>query len=159
MSKQRRQRLNRKKQTRSRRSFVRNGVEQLESRVLPGGFLDLLAGAAIAATFDLLPDEQLVPEELEAESKAFAPRYRSANTLLQNGLSLPYVDLEPNEERIELKQNMEGLDIAHVSPATTNLPVSASFVDAFFTNNQFVDTTPHHLVSPSPPSLYSQPFL
>ncbi|MDA1051701.1 MAG: hypothetical protein O3C40_14625 [Planctomycetota bacterium] len=151
MSKQRRKRLNRNKRTRSHRSFIRNGVEQLESRVLPGGFLDLLAGAAIAATFDLLPDEQLVPQEIEAESDAVTLRARPSNPLLQNGFSLPDTDLEPNEERVALRQDFEGLDIAPVSRATTNLLVSASFVDAFFTSNQLVTPSPSHPVTPSPP--------
>ncbi|MDA1055635.1 MAG: hypothetical protein O3C40_35010 [Planctomycetota bacterium] len=151
MSKQRRRRLNRHKRTRNRRSFIRNGVEQLESRVLPGGFLDLLAGAAFASNLDLLPAEQFVPEEIEAESKAFTLRERSASTLLQTGLSLPDIDLEPHEERVELKPNFEDLDVAPMSRAATNTLVAATFVDSFFTSNQFVDTIPHLPVSPSPP--------
>ncbi|MDA1052531.1 MAG: hypothetical protein O3C40_18905 [Planctomycetota bacterium] len=151
MSKQRRKRLNRNKRTRSRRSFIRNGVEQLESRVFPGGFLDLLAGAAIASNLDLLPAEEFVPEEIEAVSKTFAVQERSANTLLQTGLSLPDIDLEPRQVRTELPRTVKDLDVAPASPATASLLVTASFVDSFFTSNQFIDTTPHLLVSPSPP--------
>jgi len=110
-----------------------------------------LAGAAIAFTLDLLPEEQLVPEEFEAESADFTRRDRSTNPLLQSGLSLPDIELEPNRERAERTQAAEDLDVARVSRATMNLQVSASFVDSFFTSNQFVDTTPHLRVSPSPP--------
>jgi hypothetical protein len=157
MSKQRRMRLNRNKRTRSRRSFIRNGVEQLESRVFPGGFLDLLAGAAIAATFDLLPDEFSIPEEIEAESDAFATRDRSAKSSLQNAWSLPDIERESNENGVALRQSFDGLDITPVSRATTNLQVSASFVDAFFTSNQLAIPSPRHPVTPSPQLSTSSP--
>ncbi|MDA1053604.1 MAG: hypothetical protein O3C40_24415 [Planctomycetota bacterium] len=150
MSKQRRQRLNRSKQIRSR-SQIRNGVEQLESRVLPGGFLDLLAGAAIASNFDLLPAEQLIPEEVEIESDASAPRTRAGNSLLQLGLSLPDLDHDASEERVELTPSNEPLDFATTSPATANTLLATSIVDSFFAGNQFIDTTPRPLVSPSAP--------
>ena len=140
MSKQRRKRLNRTKHIRSHRSLIRNGVEQLESRVLPGGFLDLLAGAALVSNLDLLPAEQFIPEEIEAESDAITLRERPANALLQTGLSPSDVELEPREGRVKLTPATEDRDLAPVSRATTNLLVSASFVDAFFTSNQFVDT-------------------
>lgn len=151
MSKQRRKRLNRNKRTRSRRSFIRNGVEQLENRVLPGGFLDLLAGAAIISTLDLLPAEHFAPEETEAESDAVTLRERPANALLQSGLSSPDIELEPREGRVRLTPASEVLDVAPVSRATTNLLVSSSLVDAFFTSNQFVTQLPSHPNSSSPP--------
>ncbi len=105
MSKQRRRRLNRNKHTRSRRSFIRNGVEQLESRVLPGGFLDLLAGAAFASNFDLLPEEQLVPEEIESESAALAGRPQLANAWLLADFALFETELAPRQERAEVALN------------------------------------------------------
>ncbi|MDA1055349.1 MAG: hypothetical protein O3C40_33425 [Planctomycetota bacterium] len=149
MSKQRRRRLNRNKRTRSRRTFIRNGIEQLESRVLPGGFLDLLAGAALASNWDLLPEEYLPAEEIEAESKTLARGEWSANTLLQADLSLPDIKREPNEERVELKQDFEDLDVASASPTTTNVLAATSFVDSFFTSNQFVGISPCLPISPS----------
>ncbi|MDA1053771.1 MAG: hypothetical protein O3C40_25260 [Planctomycetota bacterium] len=100
---------------------------------------------------DLLPAEQFVPEEIEAESDAVTRREGPANTLLQTGLSLPDFDLEPHEDRTELSRSVEDLEIAPASPTTTSLLVTASFVDAFFTSNQFIDTSPRLPTSPSPP--------
>ena len=157
MSKQRRQRLNRNKRTRSRRSFIRIGVEQLERRIQPGGFLDLLAGAAIASTFDLLPEQQLVPEEIESESNSFTVRDRSASTLLQTGSFLPNIDREANEERVELAQTDDEFGFVPTSRAVSNTPVAAAFVDSFFAGNQLVDATHHRPVSPPQPTP-SRPF-
>jgi hypothetical protein len=149
MSKQRRRRMKRTKHT---RSFVRNGVEQLESRVLPGGFLDLLAGAAVASNFELLPEEQLISEEVETESDASVQRTRSTHSILQVGLSLGDLDFEPSEDRVELDPSSEVFESATASPATKSLPAT-SLIDSFFATNQFVTPSPNHLVTPSPPPL------
>ena len=155
ISKQRRRRLNRNKRTRSRRGFIRIGVEQLESRVQPGGFLDLFAGAAIASTFDLLPEQPLVPEGIESKSDTFTPR---VSALLQTGSFLPNSDGEANEERVELTQTDDDLEFVSTSPAISNTLVATSFVDSFFASNRFIDTTPHLPVSPSPLSTPAHPF-
>lgn len=151
MSKQRRKRMKRNKQIRSRRSHIRNGVEQLDKRVLPGGFLDLLAGAAIASQFDLLPNEQLVPAEIESESNAVVSRDRPAHALLQSDLSALDGDLEKSEVRAELTDSNDDLGLTRESNATTNTLVAASFVDSFFAGNQFVDTIPSLPISQSRP--------
>lgn len=156
MSKQRRRRLTRTKYTRSHRSFVRNGVEPLESRVLPGGFLDLLAGAAFASNFDSLLEECLIPEEVESESDTSVQRTRSPHSVLQVGLSLPDLDFEPSEDRVELDPSSETFEFATASPATKSLPVT-SLIDSFFATNQFVTPSPNHLVTPSPPLFLSTP--
>lgn len=157
MSKQRRQRLNRNKHIRSHRSFIRNGVEQLESRVLPGGFLDLLAGAAIAFTLDLLPEEQLVPEEFERDSVASAQRTRSVSPILPPGLSLPEIDLELRENRASQAPSTKSVDFGTTSPATTSVLSATTLIDTFFTSNEFVTSTATHAITPSPPLANSSP--
>ena len=153
MSKQRRRRLNRNKHTRSRRSFIRNGVEQLESRVLPGGFLDLLAGAAFASNFDLLPEEQLVPDEIESESAALAGRPQLANAWLLADFALFETELAPRQERVKVAQPEDDVFITS-NVSSTRVPLfAASIIDSFFANNQFVDTTPSLPISQSPPLL------
>ena len=72
MSKQRRKRMKRSKHRRSQRSSIRQGVEQLENRVLPGGFLDLLASAFVVDQFDLLSAERAIEEESDAQSIQFS---------------------------------------------------------------------------------------
>lgn len=66
--------------------------------------MDLLAGAAIAAAFELLPEEQLVPEETESESDGSTSRDGSANTLRYTSFALPKIDLEPRDVTVELTQ-------------------------------------------------------
>ncbi|MBC8355406.1 MAG: hypothetical protein H8E66_25800 [Planctomycetes bacterium] len=157
MSKQRRKRMKRNKQIRSRRSQIRNGVEQLDKRILPGGFLDLLAGAAIASTFDLLPDEQFLPEEIEADSNETVMSRQPNQALLQTDLSALGVDREKDSDREknEVTADLTKADNAHVltpeSNATTNTLVAASFVDSFFASNQFVDTTSTLPIAQTPP--------
>lgn len=153
MSKQRRRRLTRTKYTRSHRSFVRNGVEPLESRVLPGGFLDLLAGAAFASNFDSLLEECLIPEEVESESDTSVQRTRDTSSVLQVGLSLPGLDFESSEDRVELDPSSETFEFATASLATTSPLAAKSLIDSFFATNQFVTPSPNHLVTPSPPPL------
>lgn len=151
MSKQRRQRRNRNKANRSRRNSIRKGVEQLESRVLPGGFLDLLAGAAIASHFDLLPEEQLVPEETQSESDVFKVRDRSAFSGFQTDLALPHVQPEADQRHVErTSSDATGLRGASDPSGTPNSLLSNSFVDSFYASNQLVDTSQHLAGSPSP---------
>ncbi len=151
MSKQRRRRLNRNKHTRSRRSFIRNGVEQLESRVLPGGFLDLLAGAAFASNFDLLPEEQLVPEEIESESAALAGRPQLANAWLLADFALFETELAPRQERAESAELADDMFITS-NVSSTRVPLLAtSIIDSFFASNQLVDASPTRPISQSPP--------
>lgn len=151
MSKQRRRRRKRNKQIRSRRSLIRSGVEQLESRVLPGGFLDLLAGAAFASNFDLLPEDQLVPEEIESESVGFVLQTNFASSSLKRDLARPETSLDPNDTGAESKDLDDTIDIASDSHATAASLLAASFIDSFFASNQFADTSPSLPVSQSPP--------
>ncbi len=150
MSKQRRKRIKRNKHIQSRRSDIRNGVEQLENRVLPGGFLDLLASAAIASTFDLLPEEQLVAEEVDTNDQSHVMADRPESSLVQSDLSGLDISLDQDESDVELTEANSGTALTVVNHEPTNSLAAASFVDSFFASNQFVDTAPSRLISPSP---------
>ena len=157
MSKQRRRRLNRNKHTRSRRNFICNGVEQLESRVLPGGFLDLLAGAVFASNFDLLPEEQLVPELIESESASLVWHAQPANSSLRADFALPKTELAPRQERAESAELADDMFITS-NVSSTRVPLLAtSIIDSFFASNQLVDASPTRPISQSPPLVYGSP--
>jgi len=68
MTKQRR----RRNCTRTTKARIRKGIEQLENRVLPGGFLDLLISAAFASQFDLVAEEELEDEERIEQQSSLA---------------------------------------------------------------------------------------
>ncbi|MBC8352328.1 MAG: hypothetical protein H8E66_10085 [Planctomycetes bacterium] len=153
MSKQRRKRMKRNKQVRSQ---IRNGVEQLDKRVLPGGFLDLLAGAAIASQFDLLPDEQLVPEEIESDATAAKVADTSAIAAFDTELALSNFDINADESSIELTTSNNQPPLSNTAPSnTTNTLLANSLIDTFYATNQFIDTAPTRpaLHNSSPPSL------
>ncbi len=63
---------NRVQRRRRRRASVRTAVERLESRLLPGGLIDLVASATCAAAFDLLAEEGPPSELLRGEREAAA---------------------------------------------------------------------------------------
>jgi hypothetical protein len=152
MNKQRRKRLNRMKRTE-----IRRGTEPLENRVLPGGFLDLLAGAAFASAFDLLPEEQLVPEEIESESKAFSALEYSARSTLLAGLSFPEIDLTEEDLTRSVATDDEDFSYNVDSPSTTDTLMANSLVDTFFASNQFADTPVSQIAPPSRPTTTPSP--
>lgn len=164
MSKPCRSRVNRLKRNRVRRSVVRRHAERLEARILPGGFLDLLAGAAIASTYDLLPEEPgllqvpLLAEEIEVGSAIPRGADRSDSLVPSTRLAEPRADsaswdagLEPHEERAAPPQSDDDPHITRYSPtgAATNPFLAIPLVDAFFAGNPFVDT-PSIAIAPHP---------
>ncbi|HRX79771.1 MAG TPA: hypothetical protein P5307_11960 [Pirellulaceae bacterium] len=150
MSKQRRRRIKRSKQVRSHRNFICSGIEQLENRVLPGGFLDLFAGAAIASNFDLLPEQQLVPEEIESESVGSLLQTTIVSSSLESELALPATDYAADDDSSASTEPDDNIDIALDSRSTASTLLATSLIDSFFAGNQFTAPSPVHPVTPSP---------
>ena len=76
----------RKNRKHIKRARIRKGIEQLENRTLPGGFLDLLAGAAFVAHFDLLDETELKPEQVDAVVAKHSAASSATTTLASNAL-------------------------------------------------------------------------
>ncbi|MCA9122669.1 MAG: hypothetical protein H6822_20895 [Planctomycetaceae bacterium] len=162
MSKRRRRRIKRSKQIRSHRNFIRNGIEQLENRVLPGGFLDLLAGAAIVSNLDLLPHEELIPEEAASESVGSLTQTTIVGSSLQSELALPTTDLGSADNGSEPSEPDDNFDIAINSGATTAPLLATSIIDSYFAGNQHTTPSPNLPISQSsplstPPRSFSSP--
>ncbi len=77
-----------------RRCSVRRAVERLESRVLPGGVLDVLATAAFTSSFDPLPEQPWSAEETRKDlctdaSRDSTGRVPRSGTILLAHRALP----------------------------------------------------------------------
>jgi len=165
MSKQRRKRLNRAKHLQRQRCAIRKGVEQLESRVLPGGFLDVLASAFVADQFDLLSAERAIEEESDAQSvqvsNATTDEFELALAVNMEELFAVKDELyEPSGDFTAVEDPL----LHHVFRrfaarpyGTSNTLFVSSIVDSFFASNELVNPSPQGTASVSSPISVSVP--
>ena len=144
----------RKPHSRITKARIRKGIEQLENRVLPGGFLDLLVSAAFASQFDLMGEEELEAEEQTEQTRSAIPRPKpavSTTTPLAIVTKLPEPPFRVGQPgpNGHIGPNSSHLSIGN--PHTVLDELSAFSVDEVLKGRRSTET-PVHMAAPSQPA-------